>query len=288
MPWTSGYSMDDPGVPRHSAQGVEPMAKRGVSGDVSPQSNRFLERQHVRSLTLVLVVLAVLTNAGSASAWPVFRFSSLKSYPRGVLITWSGVSDAESYQLKVRKTSQPKSAGYVFTLPPSRRSFRLRTTDFPARRRAGAYVFTVCAVTPSGRRCMSVGAHPDTTGTKVPTAHPRAAASKANSCLAQGEDALVTTGAVGAFSLLIPGAGEVTATAIVAIAAATGAATYAVCSLRSRGDAFVADDIAYMTSIAGDYGGGGGGGGGSWRTDKPEVAFRSVGQAAGGRTGASR
>jgi hypothetical protein len=185
-----------------------------------------------------------------------------------VLLSWSKVSGATQYQIKVQKTSQSSAAGYVFTLPSSRSTFRLKKSNFPDYRKVGGYLFGLCAVNATGRNCVSVGAMPATTGPRVSTANRQAAANKVNSCLANATDAFVVGGTVALVSLVVPGAGALTAIGVVALAAAGGGATYVLCALRSPGDSFVTDDSSYLSSSTGGFGGGGGGGaggGGSWR-----------------------
>lgn len=173
------------------------------------------------------------------------------------------------------------SAGYVYTLPASRRSFRLTKSKFPGYRHHRGYVFTLCAANSSHRKCVSIvsiGKKPRISGHKVSTTKRRAAAKKANSCLSEGTDAFVVTGAVGLVTLVVPVAGEVSAAGIGVLAAATGVATYVVCAVRSSGGGFSSDNSAYLSSRSGSFyggGGGGGGGGGSWRL-APDVGSPSA------------
>lgn len=241
----------------------------GVSTRASrPTSFRIKRRQSVVAAVVVAcaTVVALPSAAFAISAPSAFGF---KAYSNGVLLTWSKVSGATSYQIKVRKTSQNNSAGYVFTLGANKTTFRLKKYNFPDYHKPGGYIFTLCAANSSGRSCASIGARPATTGTMVSTANRQAAVAKANSCFDDAADAFVVTGSVGLVSLLIPGAGELTGPAIGAIAAATAGATYVMCALRISGDEFATDDSQSLSSPAGDFsggGGGGGGGGGSWRT----------------------
>lgn len=223
---------------------------------------------------LIVIVSGALTTAGPASAVSAPPSFAFKTYAKGIKFTWSGASGAVGYQLKVRKTSQSSTSGTVFSLPSSRRSFRLNKHNFPAYSSSGGYRFKLCAVGSGGTRsCVSQSLAVNRTGTRVrvydTTTSAKRGAAKANHCLDNAADAVVITAAGTAVVNFVPGAGQVTYGTVLAITTGTAAATYVMCVWRGTSDTFVTDDYRYVTSTTGSWSGGGfgggGGGGGSWR-----------------------
>jgi hypothetical protein len=225
-------------------------------------------RFHSAVTVALLVGCMIAAFPGVANALSTPEAFGFRTYRKGVPVTWSKVPGATSYQVKVRSSIQSSAAGYVFTLPASCTQFRLTKKNFPARNRVGGYIFTLCTANSRTRKCVSIGARPATQGGKVSTNNRVAAARKANLCLDDATDAFAVTASVGLASMIIPGAGELTAGIMAALAVVAGGSTYVVCAARAPHGSFEHDDFSCMSSSAGGFqggGGGGGGGGGSWR-----------------------
>lgn len=196
---------------------------------------------------------------------PTFSVTPSKN---SILVKWNLVVGASKYQVRIRKTSQKSSAGYVFTLPNHRLDFRLKKSHRPDLKRPGAYVITVCATNGRTRQCSAQGLKPRVRGKAVSGTRPDRAAHKANQCLRNGAAAAITTGASATLqAMFIPGAGQVTAATIAGTAVIAGGVTYVWCAITTAGNPAI-DDYMFLSSAVGGFGGsgGGGGGGGTWRT----------------------